>query len=145
MRLPNRGRSGGLKFNLTPMIDVVFNLIIFFLAASHLARSEALEPVQLPEASTGKPEASELQRRLTVTVAADQTYRIAGTVHTLDEVEQMILFSNAGDAAQPGGLELRIRTDRDVPYRLIEPLLLSCARAGVTKIKFAVIPSAGEN
>lgn len=145
MRLPNRGRSGGLKFNLTPMIDVVFNLIIFFLAASHLARSEALEPVQLPEASTGKPEESELQRRMTVTIAADQTYRIAGAVHTLEEVEQMILISNPGDAAQPGGLELRIRTDRDVPYRLIEPLLLSCARAGITKIKFAVIPSAGEN
>lgn len=144
MRLPNRGRSGGLKFNLTPMIDVVFNLIIFFLAASHLARSEALEPVNLPEASTGKPEEAELNRRMTVTITADETYRVASTVCTLAEIEQMLLVTKAGDPARTADVELRIRTDRDVPYRLIEPLLLSCARAGVTKIKFAVVPSAGE-
>src|SRR5438046_7460502 len=98
MRLPTRGRSGGLKFNLTPMIDVVFNLIIFFLAASHLARSEALEPVRLPEASTGRPEEAELHRRLTVTITAEETYRVGGSVHTLPEIGQMI-SSGKGTAA----------------------------------------------
>ena len=41
MKIPGRSRGGSLKFNITPMIDVVFNLIIFFLVASHYARSEA--------------------------------------------------------------------------------------------------------
>lgn len=140
MRLPTRGRSGALKFNLTPMIDVVFNLIIFFLAASHLARSESLAPVKLPEASTGRPEDAEKQRRMTVTITAAGTYHVGNTPHTLDDIERQLLAERAADPAKPHEFELRIRTDRDVPYRQIEPLLMTCARTGITKIKFAVLP-----
>src|SRR5438552_1694108 len=104
MRLPTRGRSGGLKFNLTPMIDVVFNLIIFFLAASHLARSEALEPVKLPEASTGRPEAAELHGRLTVTITPDETYHVGAAIHSLIEIEQLILASAAEHRADTARL-----------------------------------------
>jgi len=48
MKIPGRVRGAGLKFNLTPMIDVVFNLIIFFLVASHYSRSEAVVDLELP-------------------------------------------------------------------------------------------------
>ena len=34
MRIPNHLSRGGLGFNMTPMIDVVFLLIIFFLVSS---------------------------------------------------------------------------------------------------------------
>ena len=49
MKIPSAvDRSGGLRPNLTPLIDVIFNLIIFFLATSHFARSEPTETVDLP-------------------------------------------------------------------------------------------------
>lgn len=137
MRMPARPRSGGLKFNLTPMIDVVFNLIIFFLAASHLARSEIVADVQLPEAATGSAEAAELTGRLIVTITAEGTLNIGGREFALPQVEQMIAAGGSGTR----DFEVRIRTDRHVPYRLIEPLLLTCARAGVTNVKFAVLPA----
>lgn len=140
MRLPSRGSGGGLKFNITPMIDVVFNLIIFFLAASHLARSEALEQVELPEAGTSQPEQAELQRRLIVTITADEKLRVSGSEYKLPQIEQLIV-AERGDPAQGRDFEVRIRTDRRVPYRTIEPLLLACARAGVSKVKFAVLPN----
>ena len=38
MRLPTDSTSRELSTNMTPMIDVVFLLIIFFLVSSHLAR-----------------------------------------------------------------------------------------------------------
>lgn len=139
MRLPSPRRDGGLKFNLTPMIDVVFNLIIFFLAASHLARSEIVADVELPEAATGGPEESELNRRLIVTILADGSFDVGGTELAMPQVEQLIV---AGYEAQTKNreFEVRIRTDRHVPYARIEPLLLTCARAGVTRIRFAVLP-----
>jgi hypothetical protein len=31
-----------------------------------------------------------------------------------------------------------------VAYYLVEPILLSCARSGVTKVKFAVLPTGKE-
>ena len=140
MRIPTRDRGRGLKFNITPMIDVVFNLIIFFLAASHLARSEVVEQVNLPTAGTSQPERAELQRRLIVTITADEELRIGGTSYQLPQIEQLIVAERGTDAAPEREFEVRIRTDRTVRYRTIEPLLLACARAGVSKIKFAVLP-----
>ncbi|MGQ0636192.1 MAG: ExbD/TolR family protein [Planctomycetaceae bacterium] len=142
MRLPTRSRGGGLKFNLTPMIDVVFNLIIFFLAASHLARSEITADVSLPEASTGGNEGPEFVRRLIVTVLPDGALNIGGKEFALPQVEQMIVAGrNELSEERRRDFEVRIRTDRRVPYSKIEPLLLACARAGVTKVPFAVLPA----
>jgi biopolymer transport protein ExbD len=140
MKYPSRNHGGGLKFNLTPMIDVVFNLIIFFLAASHMARSEIAADVDLPRASTGGPEKAELNRRLIVTILPDGTLSVGGREFALPQVEQMI-GEGRGDGDQPGDFEVRIRTDHRVPYQHIEPLLLGCARAGVTNVKFNVLPS----
>ena len=35
-------------------------------------------------------------------------------------------------------LQVRIRSDRSVPYRFVEPILLACARAGIWDVSFAV-------
>lgn len=52
MRVPTRRRDTGLKFDITPLIDIVFNLVIFFLVATHFVSSEARETVDLPAASS---------------------------------------------------------------------------------------------
>ncbi|HEY9051788.1 MAG TPA: biopolymer transporter ExbD [Gammaproteobacteria bacterium] len=39
--------------NLTPLIDVVFLLLIFFMLTSHFVRNESLD-IDLPEAETGE-------------------------------------------------------------------------------------------
>lgn len=140
MRLPNRGRGGGLKFNLTPMIDVVFNLIIFFLAASHLARSETVDEVELPDATTGGPEEPELNRRLIVTVIPGGAMSVGGKPVTLLQFEQLLIVSRGEGETPNREFEVRIRTDRHVPYRHLEPLLLACARVGIHKVRFAVLP-----
>ena len=53
MRLPQR-RPLTAQINMTPMIDVTFQLIIFFLLSSRLAQQEALE-LDLPTAATSSP------------------------------------------------------------------------------------------
>ena len=42
MRCPTNIARGSVGFNMTPMIDVVFLLIIFFLVASHLSQKERI-------------------------------------------------------------------------------------------------------
>lgn len=141
MRVPTRPRKLGLRFNITPLIDVVFLLIIFFLVASHFVRSEAREPVDLPEATADEDRPKEAPRRLIVTVKPDETLSVGGQVVTLQTVEQMILAGRTEGAGKRirGGFEVRIRADRSVPYRAVEPILLAAARSGVTDVKFAVI------
>ena len=54
MRTPNHTQDGGVHFNMTPMIDVVFLLIIFFLVSSHLAKQEVHLELPLPAADSGE-------------------------------------------------------------------------------------------
>lgn len=140
MKIPSRSRGGGLKFNITPMIDVVFNLIIFFLVASHYARSEAQVDLELPQATGGEAELEQSGRRLTITLPLDGTIYLGGEVSSLEEVATRL----AGSAARHGEdeVEVRIRTDRRLPFSRIVPLLTQCSQVGIKRLRFAVL---GEN
>ena len=59
------------------------------------------------------------------------------------ELTRRIEFESAHQAHADRALEVRIRADRQVPYRHVEPILLACARCGVWKVTFAVIRPEG--
>ena len=140
MRPPVRQRGGGLRLNLTPLIDVIFNLIIFFLAASHFARNEPATAVELPTATRGD-RGDDTPRRLTITVVPGENetpaYLVAGKAEPVAAVEALLLAAKNEAGDQP--FEARFRADHRVPFGAIEPLLVACAKAGVRDVKFAVI------
>ncbi|MBO09461.1 MAG: biopolymer transporter ExbD [Planctomycetaceae bacterium] len=138
MRIPIRARRLGVALNLTPLIDIVFLLVIFFLVASHAARTESTEPVELPLASQVDDGQAEVPRRLVVTVTADQVLHVGGRIVTLDQVAD--LLAEAETEKQDGAYEVRIRGDRRVPFHVVEPLMIACAQAGITRIGYAVLP-----
>ena len=84
MRVPSNLSRGSVGFNMTPMIDVVFLLIIFFLVSSHLARQEVQLDLDLPPATSGHaPEEDESVRRVVVNVLPepqeDRRIMVGGT------------------------------------------------------------------
>lgn len=137
MKPPSMTRSRSVSFNVTSLIDIVFLLIIFFLVASHVARSEAVEPVDLPKIADPAGDEAEAPLRIVVTVMADRSMWVGARQVSLPQVEQLILT-----AAQESGneLEVRIRADHAATYLEIEPILLACAEFGVTRVGFAVLP-----
>lgn len=137
MRLPTQNIQRGLQFNITPLIDVVFLLIIFFLVASHFIRNEQVEQVELPTASEGKDD-DDAANRIVVTVATDLKLMLSGHEATVEEVEKRLQI--IAEQYGPAATELRIRADRSVPYSSVEPLLLAAARSGISKVRFAVLP-----
>ena len=141
MRVPSNLSRGSLGFNMTPMIDVVFLLIIFFLVSSHLARQETQLELDLPDATSGEPAGQEDQgRRVVVNVLAEPQaegrMQVSGRVMNSDELAGLIDFESRRTESD---LEVRIRSDRRVPYRVVEPVLIACARAGVWRVTFAVV------
>lgn len=138
MRIPVRTQDRGFAFNITPLIDVVFLLIIFFLVASHFIRNENVEKIELPIASQGRDD-EEAANRLVVTVVSTGEMLLGTTPLTADEFEQRLQVIVAKYGAEK--TELRIRGDRTVPYSRVEPLLLTAARHGVTRVRFAVTRS----
>ncbi len=138
MRIPRRN-TNEFGIDMTPMIDVVFQLIIFFLVSSHLARQEVQLKLPLPEATSGEQETDPNAPRLTVNVLADGTLLLAGR-----PVASQELSPRLRERLQELGpdVEVRIRSHRDVPYENVEPLLVACAKAGVWNVTFAVYESA---
>ncbi len=129
VRIPRPSRP--MRMDLTPMIDVVFNLVIFFLVASHFS-NESQKPVDLPKATTSK-EDEEDPRRLIVTIAADETLYIGEQIVTLVELRAQV----REDLAKHGSeFAVQVRADRKVPYRAVEPILVACAEEGVVKFGF---------
>ena len=143
MRVPSNLARGGLGFNMTPMIDVVFLLIIFFLVSSHLAQQEVQLELDLPEAASGRtPEEDEI-RRVVINVLPERRggkrAMVGGRLVAEEELSEMIEYeSRRARDESAGQLEVRIRADRTVPYHVVEPMLVACARSGVWKVTFAV-------
>ncbi len=135
MRVPNYRGSSGVSINLTPMIDVTFLLIIFFLVSSHLSTQENFLPLDLPVATAGSADFSD-QNTLTIQIPADGVYQIFGNQLTIDQVQGALLEATRQAADKP--LRIRIRTAKSVPYANIAKLLKTCALTGNTNIVFGV-------
>jgi biopolymer transport protein ExbD len=131
MKIPARRRDVGLSFNITPLIDIVFLLVIFFLVSTHFVSSDAREAVALPTASTTSDEPP-APRRLIVTVLPNGDLIAGGRVLPLEGVEALI-ESDARDGTDD--YEVQIRADHAVDYTIVEPLMEACVRHGVTRVK----------
>ena len=135
MRVPTPHR-GSVGFNMTPMIDVVFLLIIFFILASHFQRQETQLQLALPAAETGEAPEGYDARRLLINVLPDGQILLGSVATRTEELQPLIEHASR----QAGGtLQVRIRGDRTVDYGFIEPVLLACAKAGVWNVSFAVV------
>lgn len=135
MRLPTYRGSNRVSINMTPMIDVTFLLIIFFLVSSHLAQQENFLPLDLPTAESSIADFSD-RPTLTIQIPKDGTYQLNGASLPLDQVRSAILNRVQVEGGDP--IRIRIRTDQSVPYASIAKLLKVCALTGNSDIVFAV-------
>lgn len=136
-------RSRSLRFVITPMIDIVFLLIIFFLVASHFVKSETQEAVDLPAATQAAHLQESSPRRLVITITDQEVYLVAGRDITWPELEGIILETEdrSGKLNEKNEREVRIRGDASSQYQLVKPILMACAQAGIQKVSFAVVPA----
>ena len=136
MRTPLRRSSTSTQINMTPMIDVTFLLIIFFLLSSHLAQQETQTELVLPAVSSGNQAAVDNRPRLSVNVRADGSITLGSTPTSREEMSGRLQIER--EKLGPD-MEVRIRADRSVPYKTVEPILLACADAGIWNVTFAVV------
>ena len=135
MRRPTIVRPRKLGFNMTPMIDVVFLLIIFFLVSSHLAKQETRLKLELPVAQSGDEDPLSDSPRITINIQEDGSMTFAGR-----PLVDQDLGNRLADATRHWGedVEVRIRCSRLVPYGLVEPIMLACTKNGVWNVSYAV-------
>ena len=121
---------------MTPMIDVVFLLIIFFMTCSQAAVPSETEAVDLPPLPGT---ADRADRDLTVTVTEDDRVFIDGIAVTAAEVETRA----KAVVVKVGKLEavtVGLRVDRKAKSGAVNQVVAALKRAGVPRGRIAVEP-----
>lgn len=117
---------------MTPMIDMVFLLLVFFMCVSSLAQSEKRIPVALPEAAESEvPE--NRTGRLTLTVLADGTVYAGGVGLEPEALAERI----RGETARNPRLKVEVRAERETAFLRIRRVLQACAEGGAYSVAYA--------
>lgn len=135
MRVPRAQSRSGFGFNMTPMIDVVFQLIIFFLVASHLTRTETKLDLRLPVASTGAEDTDFETPRVTINVKEDGSLWMAGREIAATKLAEQLAEVRSKEGEN---LEVRIRGSRAATYAHVEPIMRACTETGIWNVSYAV-------
>ena len=134
MRLRNR-RDSDPEINLTPLIDVVFLLLIFFMVTTTFMRESSLE-ITLPEAS---PEAAEqTEEVLEVVISAEGEFAVDG--RTLVNRQAGTLRLALEEAIKDGERPLIIRADANAPHQSLVTALDVAGRLGISQVSIGTTP-----
>lgn len=125
-RHPDQAHAG--KINVTPLIDVVMVLIVFYLIVGQLA-GQRLAELDLPTAALGSLEQPD--RPLIIEVVGDGSIVADGVPVTPESLEELV----QARAAQRPDLPVHVRADRRAPYAHVAPVVEACRRAGLTSLR----------
>lgn len=122
--------------NITPMIDIVFLLIIFFITVSQIT-PVIHHPVELPEARLLAEETPVVK----VTINIDQQGRIfvAGNELTHEQLMARLKALAREEDSQLADLQVLIRCDRRAESRHVNQLIPRLSEFGITQIKISVM------
>lgn len=132
--MARRIRSQGSKVNMTPMIDVVFQLIIFFIVTIKMEQDVNPE-IKLAEAKNGPIIAEEDPR--TVTIEVDKRGWISMRGAQFSKTKLRRLLKSHYD--RYGEFPVLIRGDRHTRHEDIRSVMDMCTEVGIWRISFAAI------
>lgn len=126
--------------NLTPLIDVVFLLLIFFMVSTTFTRETELK-VQLPEAG-GEP-VEQPPQAVEVTVSADGRYFVNGRA-VVDRRVQTLRRAIEKAAGGRRDVPLVIRADARAQHQAVVRAMDAAGRAGFKHLSIATVRAAEE-
>lgn len=123
-----------IEMDMSPMIDMVFLLLIFFIVASQIIDEKP--PIDLPFAAYAKvPEDIDLQGRLMISVNQDEDIWLGQKKTTIDE----LALQMAIEMEQNPELEIVIRAGKEVKYKTNEQIMTVCGQANANELIFAAL------
>jgi len=131
-----RNRSSALVIELTPMIDVVFLLIIFFMVTAQFARTTRARldlPLERGEQLEQPDEAG-----LIINIRRDGTIVVADRERTLDDLASLVGERVRNQAnGDPQRAKLMIRADRNAPAQALNAVVTRLESLGVGGARLA--------
>jgi biopolymer transport protein ExbD len=140
-------KEGGV--NVTPLIDIVMCLIIFFMLVAKIGVSTGAEKMEIPETVWGlKIDDMGNTLLLNVRRGASDEPLITALVHDKLQEIRLSQVGASGKVESPlvdlltklrnrnEEFRIIIRAEKDLPYRYLEPVLLAAGQANVKNVNF---------
>jgi biopolymer transport protein ExbD len=124
--------------NLTPMIDIVFNLIIFFMVSTRFTEMEKKVDLSLP-AVGGAANLRDVPKSRTISIYRDGSLALDGRNLSLNELRSELAAAHR----QIADLEVTIRGDGLTHYQNVAAVMTACRQAGIAEMGIAVAPDDG--
>jgi biopolymer transport protein ExbD len=132
MRIRRQSEGHGELINISSLIDVMFILIIFFLATTTFQQEERDIEVALPDAA-GEQSLSEAPRLIVINVREDGSYLLGDKPMGLDELREAVIAARRENADQ----SVLVRGDRRALHGHVAAAIQTCKAAGIHKAKIA--------
>lgn len=135
--------------NLTPMIDMTFLLIVFFILTSQISNVETAEEITLPEPRDSVAVEPAEEHRLIINLipnAANRSriaaMRLGFHTHAYDAAGRLALRDELLAAVKADStLKIDIRADRDAAYSEVYPILRLASASGARHVDLVVAAS----
>lgn len=128
-----RQRQEEASVNLTPLIDVVFLLLIFFMVSTTFTRETQLK-LDLPQAASGEQVETRDQQQIELTISANGDIAIndkALISPGVDTLKNALERESAGDLSLP----LIITADAQTPHQSVIMAMDAAGQLGFTRLR----------
>ncbi len=141
MRIRSRKGPPAAEGDLTPMIDMTFQLIAFFMLLINFTEAEQDQRVRLPESELAKPPEKTYEKELTVQLTRDDLILFAGEDYrSLEEFDRALSTERSilkkYYEKDPSEVTIVIRADRDAETGKVQELIQRCQLAGFERFAF---------
>jgi biopolymer transport protein ExbD len=128
----SRRRDRRARVDMSPLIDIVFLLLIFFAVTTTFLDQSGMD-LELPESSTAQ--ATDVSRIL-VEVVAGGEIRLQGEVVTIAGLE-----SGIGDLTDEEKSRITVRMDRTLEYGLAVQVIDALRKGGAEGVTLPMVPA----
>jgi len=122
-----RQRRAGSILNLTPLIDIVFLLLVFFMLTSHFIEDQAID-INLPKAKSSGDLID--KSFVEVTVDLEGTLLVNGRAVRIEQLEETL----KGALHAPDVRSVRLRGDHEARLGLIVSVIDAARSAGAESL-----------
>jgi biopolymer transport protein ExbD len=150
-----------MELNMTPMIDIVFLLIIFFMCVTEMSKLDIRAGIQLPIADQARVKDPNRVNLIVVNVEAPREgsktplmyfknkrvnlETLRKHLHQAAEMNrEMEAASDVKDGPPPSKVEIIIRADSKVEYQYIQEIMIQCAEERIWKISLVAKQKLGD-
>ena len=133
MKIETR-RDEDSAIDLTPMIDVVFLLLIFFMVTTTFLKQEKEMDINLPESESGRREETE-QNEIVINVFKNGQLALGGVRIERSDLKRSL----RGAAERDPEIPVTIRGDREVTHGRIVEVMDTCRVVGLANLALGTV------